>query len=235
MADVRPFRALRYDLAHADPALTIAPPYDVISPEQQAALYRRSPHNIVRIEYGEQRASDDGGDNRYTRAARDLDAWLRAGVLRDAEPAVYAYRQEFEWDGSGTSASALRRGAAGGVRRASSSRTTPLSGPRRQARPAARDANAGQPRVLRVPARSGAPTMPETAGDPLYDVEADGQRHVAVGRAGRRRTRAIRCASRRVRRVHRRWPPSLRDGAHYRNEVRPAARAGPARSRRTSS
>ena len=100
MADARPFRGLRYDPTLADPALTLAPPYDVISPAEQTELYRRSPYNIVRVEYGEQRATDTASDNRYTRAARDLQAWRREGVLTDeAVPACYAYRQEFSWAG----------------------------------------------------------------------------------------------------------------------------------------
>ncbi|MBI5288602.1 MAG: DUF1015 domain-containing protein [Chloroflexi bacterium] len=100
MADVRPFRALRFDASRVDPSATIAPPYDVISPEQQAALYRRDPHNIVRIEYGAQRPGDSPSTNRYTRAADDLRTWRREGVLRrDAAPALYHYRLTFEWAG----------------------------------------------------------------------------------------------------------------------------------------
>jgi uncharacterized protein (DUF1015 family) len=98
--DARAFCALRYDRQQADPALTIAPPYDVISHDEQRALYERSPYNVVRVEYGEERAGDDGHENRYTRAARDIDAWRGAGVLvRDAQPALYRYRQEFAWQG----------------------------------------------------------------------------------------------------------------------------------------
>ena len=100
MADVRPFRGLRFAPSLTDPALAIAPPYDVISPEEQLALYGRSPHNIVRVEYGEQRVGDTALDNRYTRAARDLGEWRRSGVLlRDERPKVYSYRQEFTWEG----------------------------------------------------------------------------------------------------------------------------------------
>ncbi len=99
MAEARPFRGLRYDSSAGDPALTIAPPYDVISPAEQRALYERSAHNIVRIEYGEQREGDDAADNRYTRAAHDLAEWRGAGVLRlDEIPAIYGYRQEFMWE-----------------------------------------------------------------------------------------------------------------------------------------
>lgn len=101
MAEARPFRALRYDGTRIDPALTIAPPYDVISPEEQRTLYERSPYNVVRVEYGETRTADTDADNRYTRAAADLRSWLREGVLvHDGEPAIYRYRQEFDWHGA---------------------------------------------------------------------------------------------------------------------------------------
>jgi uncharacterized protein (DUF1015 family) len=97
MADVRPFRALRY-APTADPALAIAPPYDVISPADQQALYERSAHNVVRIEYGVQRKTDTESDSRYTRAAADLARWRAEGVLAlDDRPAIYGYRQEFAW------------------------------------------------------------------------------------------------------------------------------------------
>ena len=78
MADVRPFRALRYDPARADIALTIAPPYDIISSDEQAELYGRSSYNAVRIEYGEQLAGDNDTNNRYTRAAADVAAAVAA-------------------------------------------------------------------------------------------------------------------------------------------------------------
>jgi uncharacterized protein (DUF1015 family) len=100
MADVRPFRALRYT-SRVDPALVIAPPYDVISPAEQAALYGRSPYNVVRIEYGVQRDSDTPADSRYTRATADLARWRNEGVLAlDGTPAFYVYAQEFRWNGT---------------------------------------------------------------------------------------------------------------------------------------
>ena len=50
MAVVKPFRALRYDEAKAGPLETlVAPPYDVISPEQREELRARSPYNVVRL------------------------------------------------------------------------------------------------------------------------------------------------------------------------------------------
>lgn len=100
MAELRPFRGLRYNTAAVDPALAIAPPYDVIAPEQQAALYARSPYNVVRVEYGEERGADDKYHNRYTRAARTLAGWRDERILvRDDAPALYPSALEFEWEG----------------------------------------------------------------------------------------------------------------------------------------
>jgi uncharacterized protein (DUF1015 family) len=51
MADVQPLRALHYDLDVTGPLDAVAaPPYDVIDPEQRAALAARSPYNVVHID-----------------------------------------------------------------------------------------------------------------------------------------------------------------------------------------
>ena len=96
MAEVRPFRGLRYVAAMAgDLGAVLCPPYDVISPEEQAALERRSPYNAVRLELP--RAGE--GDP-YAGAAETLKRWLREGVLaRDPQPALYLARHEFTYHG----------------------------------------------------------------------------------------------------------------------------------------
>jgi len=101
MADVRPFRALRYNTADAlSLALVTAPPYDCISPEEREELYRTHPHNVVRLILGRDEAGDDDSRNRYTRAADAIEQWKRAGILvRDAEPSLYLYQQEFQVEG----------------------------------------------------------------------------------------------------------------------------------------
>ena len=50
MPELHAFRGLRYDLGHVG-ALSdvVAPPYDVIDPELQTALYRRHPANVIRL------------------------------------------------------------------------------------------------------------------------------------------------------------------------------------------
>lgn len=102
MVAIHPFRALRYDPgAVGDLSRVLAPPYDVISPEEQDALYRASPYNVVRLILGTQDPSDTPDNNRYTRARRDFTAWRREGILRaDEEAAIYLVEHVFH-DGPG--------------------------------------------------------------------------------------------------------------------------------------
>jgi uncharacterized protein (DUF1015 family) len=96
MAEIVPFRALRYDPRRV-PDLTqvVAPPYDVISPEAQERYYARHPYNVVRLILAKDESAVPGG-SRYTRAAETFTAWRREGILRrDPVPAVYCYEQEF--------------------------------------------------------------------------------------------------------------------------------------------
>ncbi len=101
MATVRPFRALRYNTANPlAVAMVTAPPYDCISPDERDELYRLHPHNVVRLILGKDQPGDDPGRSKYTRSADLMTKWENAGILvRDAEPAVYFYQQEFEIEG----------------------------------------------------------------------------------------------------------------------------------------
>ena len=101
MAEIRAFRAFRYDLGRVG-ALSdvIAPPYDVIDPTLQQALYDRSPHNVIRLILNKEEPTDTEADNRYTRAARTLREWQAEGVLaQDSARSLYVYHQEFEVEG----------------------------------------------------------------------------------------------------------------------------------------
>ncbi len=98
MADVRPFRAIRYrtDAFNAPLEAVVAPPYDVIDDVEQSALYARHPKNVVRLDLNEIKPTDDAENNRYTRARRHLMDWLAEGVLGiDENPAIYAHTQTF--------------------------------------------------------------------------------------------------------------------------------------------
>lgn len=91
MADVRPFRALHYDLARVGGLEdVVSPPYDVIGEEDRAALLAHNRHNVVAID----RPRSDGDP--YAHAASVLEDWISEGVLvRDAEPAMWALEQDF--------------------------------------------------------------------------------------------------------------------------------------------
>jgi uncharacterized protein (DUF1015 family) len=87
MAVVKPFRAERYDEAKAGPLeQLVAPPYDVISPEERQNYHARSPYNVVHLTL-----PDD-----EEQAGRDLAAWRGEGVVvRDAEPVHWFLSQDY--------------------------------------------------------------------------------------------------------------------------------------------
>jgi len=90
MADVRPFRALRYD-SSLDLSSIVCPPFDTISADQQRELYERSPYNAVRIELAE-----ESGAGRYENSGATVRKWMADGVLRrDERAAFYVHRQTF--------------------------------------------------------------------------------------------------------------------------------------------
>ena len=97
MADVQPFRGLRYNVERVkDISSVICPPYDIISPPEQRSYYQRSPYNIVRVELGEDCPSDSPQSNRYTRAADIFKDWLEEGILlREPVPAFYVFQHRF--------------------------------------------------------------------------------------------------------------------------------------------
>src|SRR5512145_228766 len=97
MATIAPFRGFTYNETIAGGIRDlVCPPYDIISPVQQQELYRKNPHNIIRLEFGLASPGDTDTDNRYTRAAALLDEWLNKGVLRQSrEPAFYIYEMEY--------------------------------------------------------------------------------------------------------------------------------------------
>lgn len=99
---VKPFKAFRFDAeVVGDVGGCVAPPYDVISPDQQQQLYLKSKYNIVRIIKGRNTASDNNDNNQYTRAATFFNNWIEQGVLKqDLTEAIYAYVQDFELFGT---------------------------------------------------------------------------------------------------------------------------------------
>lgn len=95
MPRFQPFPGVRYDAPDGRLDLVLAPPYDVIGPEERQRLVERSDHNAVRIEL----PADEGGADRYQVAASLWHAWQAEGVVRaDEEPSFYVYRMGYRDD-----------------------------------------------------------------------------------------------------------------------------------------
>jgi uncharacterized protein (DUF1015 family) len=96
MADIRPFRALRYNPEKVTAAQVVTQPYDKITQAMQERYYAASPFNLVRIILGRSQPGDNTKDNVYTRAAVLSRQWREQGILlQDSAPSIYAYSQTF--------------------------------------------------------------------------------------------------------------------------------------------
>ncbi len=96
MTDFQPFQGWRYNAEKVRFSGVIAPPYDVISPAKQGALYGRSEYNCIRLILNQETPADNDADNRYTRARDFFQAWCRHQILlQDLRPCFYLYRQIF--------------------------------------------------------------------------------------------------------------------------------------------
>jgi uncharacterized protein (DUF1015 family) len=92
MAEIIPFRGFLYDVSKVSVEDVLAPPYDIVSPELRESLYKKSPYNIVRIDFGKEELGDNESENKYTRARRCFDDWIKSGILiRSDKPSFYAY------------------------------------------------------------------------------------------------------------------------------------------------
>jgi uncharacterized protein (DUF1015 family) len=87
VADVRPFRAERYDEAQAGALETlVAPPYDVISAAEREEYLARSPYNVVHLTLPDDEAE----------AARDVADWRARGVLMpEAQSSAWLLSQDY--------------------------------------------------------------------------------------------------------------------------------------------
>lgn len=86
MAEIKPFRAVRYDEGRAGPlADLVAPPYDVISPDERERYRAKSPYNIVHLTLPDSEAA----------AGSAYREWLDQGVLGPDELGFWALSQDY--------------------------------------------------------------------------------------------------------------------------------------------
>ena len=93
MAEIKPFRALRYTAEAGDIANNVCPPYDIVDDAMYKKLCERSEYNFIRLErvYGA-----DG----YARSAALLKELTAKGALKkDKRPGYYIYEEEFVHEG----------------------------------------------------------------------------------------------------------------------------------------
>lgn len=102
MVRIAPFRGVFYNQKKIrDLAKVVAPPYDVISKEEQEKLYRKSPYNFVRVDFNQEPDS-------YSAIAQLFQTWQDEGILaRDEAPAIYYLTHRFSVRGEGEN---IRRG-----------------------------------------------------------------------------------------------------------------------------
>lgn len=90
MPRFEPFPGLRYDPSQ-DLNRLVAPPYDVVGPDERAELARRHRANAIHVELPEE--DRQHGLNRYANAEKLLSGWRSEGLLKqDPKPSFYAYR-----------------------------------------------------------------------------------------------------------------------------------------------
>jgi uncharacterized protein (DUF1015 family) len=86
MAQVKPFRAVRYGERAGPLDTLVAPPYDVISEDEREELQARNPYNVVHLTLPEDEAE----------AGRLWRGWCADGVLLDeTEPGFWWLSQEY--------------------------------------------------------------------------------------------------------------------------------------------
>jgi uncharacterized protein (DUF1015 family) len=86
LAELKPFRALRYDTDEAGSLESlVAPPYDVIGPAQRHELLAKSPHNVVHLTLPD--SEEDAG--------RRFREWREEGILVPEEPGFWALSQDY--------------------------------------------------------------------------------------------------------------------------------------------
>jgi uncharacterized protein (DUF1015 family) len=98
MAIVAPFKGLMYNFkALGNPSSLVAPPYDVISEEEQDAFYQAHPKNVIRLILGKRKTGDSDWDNRYTRSADCFKRWETDDVFTCSDfPSMYVTSHTFD-------------------------------------------------------------------------------------------------------------------------------------------
>jgi uncharacterized protein (DUF1015 family) len=101
MPALKPFSAVFYNKEVVENLSNVyCPPYDIISKEQQENYYKQDPYNFIRLELARETPKDNEKDNKYVRARKTYEEWLKKGILKkDEKPCIYFYKQDYKYLG----------------------------------------------------------------------------------------------------------------------------------------
>ena len=90
MAEIRPYKALRFTKSAGEIERLVCPPYDIISEEERLNYLKENENNIIRLELPRE------GEDFYKTAGETLKRMLADGILKtDDEDGIYVYEIEF--------------------------------------------------------------------------------------------------------------------------------------------
>ncbi|MBW1695082.1 MAG: DUF1015 domain-containing protein [Deltaproteobacteria bacterium] len=100
MARIAPFKGILYNTNTIKLAEVVAPPFDVISKEEQENFHRCHPNNMTWLTLGKTTKDDTNSNNPYTRAADYLNTWLSKNILiQDVTTSYYLTSHTFPFEG----------------------------------------------------------------------------------------------------------------------------------------
>ncbi len=103
MPAIHPFQAIQFSRGSGDVSASVAPPYDVLDARSKAALLHKHPRNVVAIDLPHVPAKELGSAETYAKAGDTFRQWLAegdgGGLTRRDKPAIFAYRQTFQFRG----------------------------------------------------------------------------------------------------------------------------------------
>ncbi|MBW1708296.1 MAG: DUF1015 domain-containing protein [Deltaproteobacteria bacterium] len=97
MAEIAPLKGIIYNTSKTGNLRDlVAPPYDVVSPEEQASFHQAHANNVMHLTLGATHPDDQDPYDWHQRAAAKFSQWLEEKILiRHEQPAIYYTEMDF--------------------------------------------------------------------------------------------------------------------------------------------
>lgn len=97
MAEIAPLRGIFYNTDKiSDLSEVVSPPYDVVTPEEQASYHNAHPNNVMHLILGAKHPDDAQSNSWHQRAGQAFRQWREDEILIQAdEPAIYYTELDF--------------------------------------------------------------------------------------------------------------------------------------------